>query len=164
MGIKKKKNGSAIQFLFTMLLLFALGLCSLFTILIGAQVYENINVRMEENFSGSTILSYISTKVRQGDTAGAISVETVDSVSVLKLVQEINGDPYETLIYCLDGQVKELFTRQDSGLTLKDGITVIDSAGLVFSMTEDNLLTAEVLGSDGGSITLALRSKEVGDE
>ena len=60
-------HGQLINVLFTMLLFLVFVLCALFTVLIGGQVYENINARSQENFTGSVALQYVANKVRQGD-------------------------------------------------------------------------------------------------
>lgn len=156
---KKKigEKGQSVQLLFTMLLFFALGISALFTILFGARVYENIGQRMEANFSGVTALSYVANQVRQADRAGAVSVTEMEGTAVLKLSQEFDGEWYETLIYYQDGTVKELFTSEDSGLTLDAGIDIMDSEGMEFEMIHSNLLRVESKGKNGGSVLIGLR-------
>ena len=60
MNRKTDKKGNAVSVLFTMLLFLVFVLCALFTVLIGSRVYENINVRSDANYTGSTALSYIA--------------------------------------------------------------------------------------------------------
>jgi len=74
-GIYNK--GQSVQFLFTMILLFALAISALFTILFGARIYENVGTRMDENFGTTTALSYISNKVKQNDKSDMISVQNM---------------------------------------------------------------------------------------
>ena len=82
--IKSKKNQS-VQFLFTLVLFLGLVLCSVFVITFGARVYENVGQRMEENFTGTTAISYVANKVRQMDEAGGISVYQDKGQDILKL-------------------------------------------------------------------------------
>lgn len=159
---QKKIRSQSVQFLFTMLLFFALAICALFTILFGAQVYQHITDRMEQNFTGTTALSYVANKVRQGDENGAISVVEIEGTSVLKINQTYGDQIYSTLIYYRDGQIKELFSQEDSGLTLNDGMDIMKSDGLTFKQVGENLLQVETLGDNGGTMLLALRSEEVG--
>ncbi len=104
-----------------MLLFLAFVLCALFTVLIGGKVYENINRRSQENFTGSVALQYVANKVRQGDMEGAVRVRTVDDVPVLELDSRIEGGNYVTWIYWYDGSIRELFFDPADGLGLEDG-------------------------------------------
>lgn len=158
----KKKNtgmsGQSVQLLFTMLLFFALGISALFTILFGAQIYQNIGERMDENFSEVTALSYVANQVRQADQTGMIDVVEMEDTSVLRLQQTFNDQIYETLIYYQDGALKELFTSAGSGLSLSDGIEIMESEGMNLEMLPGDLLHVVSQGENGGSLYLALRS------
>lgn len=153
----RRDRGQTVSVLFTMLLFLVFVMCALFTVLTGGKVYENISSRMEQNYTGSVALQYIANKVRQGDTAGQIQVIEQDGTQVLELSQEIDGDVYLTWIYYLDGGIRELFTAEDSGLTLQDGLKVLDCDGLTFTK-DGGLLLAETSGEGGGSLYLSLRS------
>lgn len=155
----KRITGQSVQFLFTMLLFLTLTICSIFTITFGAKVYKNIESRMNENFLGTTALSYISNKVKQGDESNAVSVLNMENIQVLKIEQIFNDTNYYTLIYFRDGNIKELFVSEDSQYTLEDGINIMAGEGISFSMIENNLLKVETSGNRGGSILLALRSE-----
>lgn len=114
MSQKKSVGGRTMNLLFTMLLFLVFVLCALFTVLFGGRVYENIGVRMEENYSGSVALHYVANKVRQGDRAGLVRVVEIEGTPVLELAQEINDARYVTWIYYREGAIRELFTREDS--------------------------------------------------
>lgn len=143
--------------LFTMLLFLVFVLCALFTVLFGGKVYENISMRMEENYTGSVALHYVANKVRQGDRAGSVQVVEIEGTPVLELAQEINETRYVTWIYYREGTIRELFTREDSGLTLTDGLEIIECDGFIPSM-DGNLLSVETIGGGGGRLMLAVRS------
>ncbi|WP_312647971.1 DUF4860 domain-containing protein [Aminipila sp.] len=152
-------KGQSVQFLFTMVLLFSLGISALFTILFGARIYDNIGERMNENFSSTTALSYISNKVKQNDKAGMIVVEQLEGVSTLKLVEAYDGEVYNTFIYCKGGKLKELFCKDGSGLTLNDGIDIMELQGMSFERIDDNLLRVDTLGDNANYLLLSLRSE-----
>lgn len=160
--LQGKNRSQTVQFLFTMVLFFAMAICALFTILLGAKVYENITDRMDQNFTGTTALSYVSNKVRQGDEAGAVTVADMEGTPVLKIDQRYGEEVYNTLIYFRDGQIKELFSKEDSGLTLDDGMNIMESQGIQFEMLRGDLLKVETKGENSGSIILNLRSGEAG--
>lgn len=163
MSQKKAVGGRTMNLLFTMLLFLVFVLCALFTVLFGGRVYENIGTRMEENYAGSVALHYVANKVRQGDRAGLVRVVEIERTPVLELAQEINDARYVTWIYYREGAIRELFTREDSGLTLADGLEIIECGGFVPSM-EGDMLSVETTGDGGGSLMLAVRSGGFHDE
>lgn len=154
-------HGQALNMLFTMLLFLVFVLCALFTVLIGGRVYENINARSQDNFTGSVALQYVANKVRQGDMEGAVRVRTVEDVPVLELESRLEGGNYVTWIYYYEGSICELFTDPSYGLSLADGLKVLECDGFWVGQSEDGkLIHMETGGAGGGSLTLALRSKE----
>lgn len=123
--------------LFSLLLFLVFVLCALFTIMIGSRVYENIQQKNNDIFSQDTSVAYIKNKIRQGDRAGQISVREMEGQPVLCIadLSLSHGDvSYETYIYERDGWLTELFTSTDSGLTLADGIPVMECPGVEFEI------------------------------
>ena len=79
-------------FLFSMLLFFVFLFCSVFTVLIGSRVYENIRERDNDSFYRDTAVSYVVNKIRQADQSGGVTVgETDDGTSFLLLTSQVNG-------------------------------------------------------------------------
>ena len=157
------QTGQGVNLLFTMLLFLVFVLCALFTVLFGSRVYENINTRMEQNYTGSVALNYIANKVRQGDRAGAVQVVEIDGTQVLELTQQVGELSYHTWLYYQDGGIRELFTREGTGLGLADGLEILECGGLKLSM-EGALLTVGTEGEGGGRLMLAVRSGGADDE
>ena len=136
---RTQTGGQAISGLFTMLLFLVFVLCALFSVLMGSRVYENITKRSDENFSGTTALSYIANKIRQGDREDAVDIIEVDGTPVLQLKQKVGDEMYHTWIYW------------------KDGLEILECDGL--SMEKDgNSVKLQTLGSGGGRLELSLRS------
>lgn len=156
-------NRQTMNLLFTMLLFLVFVLSALFTVLIGGKVYENINSRVEENYSGQVVLNYVANKVRQNDKADSIAVRDIEGTAVLELAQEINGISYVTWIYYMDGSVRELFTNAGSGLGLEDGLEIIDSQGLTFRR-EGDILEVQVADQTDTRLLLNIRSGGGTDE
>lgn len=156
-------TGRNIPFLFSMLLLLVFALCSVFTVLIGSQVYQNIRTRSQNAFYSDTALSFISNKVRQSDQSGCISVETRENQEVLVLSSPIGDVIYETLIYTDNGTLFELFSETGSGLLLDAGTPIMPCGEISFFLSESTpvpLLTIQLTEADGSLRTaqLALRS------
>lgn len=158
-----QQKGQTVNLLFTMILFLVFVLCALFTVLIGGKVYENINRRIQENYSGQVVLNYVANKVRQGDMAGSVTVKTVENTQVLELKQEMDGKNYVTWIYYRDGAVRELFTNEGSGLGLKDGLEIMECRELLFT-EEDSVLEIQVIGAETNSLFLNIRSGGGQDE
>ena len=154
---KTQTKGQSISGLFTMLLFLVFVLCALFSVLMGSQVYENITKRSDENFSGTTALSYIANKIRQGDRQDGVDIIEVDDTSVLQLKQKIGEETYHTWIYWKDGSVRELFTDENSGLGLEDGLEILECSGLSMEKKGSSIIL-QTQGEGAASLKLSLRS------
>jgi|GEM_PF-738111 len=144
---------------FNIILFLIFILCALFTVLIGARVYENIHTRNQQNYSDYVILHYVANKVRQGDTAGSITTEDIDGIPVLNISEKTAGTGYVTRIYAYEGSLRELFMRDDADLTLADGLKIADCSGLDIS-EEGDLLKLGTKGDHPRELTLALKCGE----
>lgn len=129
-----------VNFLFSLLLLFVFLISAIFLILIGSQVYTNIREKNSQSFSTDTASNYIINKVRQFDHSEAITIREIEDTSILVLISEQEGSIYETWIYAEDGVLKELFTPQNSGLTKKDGLSILPCYFATFSFEEKTRL------------------------
>lgn len=112
-------------------------LCSVFTILIGSRVYQNIRTRNDDSFYTGTAMAYISNKVRQSDAADSIGVQTIDGLPVLVLTRRYGDICYETWIYTKNGSLMELYAEQGSGFSTDDGLVIMDCASVDFSIGEE---------------------------
>ena len=156
-GSRNRNDGQTMSVLFTMLLFLVFIMCALFTVLAGSKVYENISSRMDQTYTGSVALQYVANKVRQGDADKAVAVKTEDGQSVLEIRETIEGGDYITWIYYYEGSIRELFTYEDNGLGLADGLEILECDGLTITQ-EGQLLHVTTLGTGGASLTLSLRS------
>lgn len=156
-GSRNRNDGQTMSVLFTMLLFLVFIMCALFTVLAGSRVYENISSRMDQTYTGSVALQYVANKVRQGDTKGAVTVKTIENQPVLEIRETIEGGDYVTWIYYYDGSIRELFTYEDSGLGLQDGLEILECDGLELEQ-DGQLLHITTLGTGGAGLTLSLRS------
>ena len=85
-------------FLFSMLLFFVFLFCSVFTVLIGSRVYENIRERDNDSFYRDTAVSYVVNKIRQADQSGGVTVgETDDGTTFLLLRRAGRKTPFNHL-------------------------------------------------------------------
>ncbi len=152
-----KSHGGAEQ-LFPALLFFIFLLCTIFTILIGSRVYENIRERDNASFHTDTALAYMTNKVRQGDEAEAVSIREENGCQILVLTSDYDGVLFETWIYQMDGALWELFTQKDSGLDVSSGQMIMECESVSFALETDehgiSLLTITLDGTREAKIAL----------
>lgn len=144
------------------LLLFGIfALCVLLVLLTGADVYKGLTERERANYDGRTAAQYLATRVRQADTLEGLRVEEFGGLDALVLSEEIEGETYETRIYCYDGYIRELFAAVESELTPEDGDKVLPLEGMSLDWQE-GVLRAEIIEPDGTvrHLTLCQRSGE----
>ena len=135
MAVKRTNpSRSGAEQLFPALLFFVYLLCTIFTILIGSRVYENIRERDNVSFHTNTALAYMTNKVRQGDTANAVSIREDNGCQILVLTSDYDGVLFETWIYQMDGALWELFTQKDSGVDVYSGQMVMECEPVSFSL------------------------------
>jgi len=138
-------------------------LCLLSVLLTGARIYQRLHLRSEESWQQRTAAQYITTRLRQADRSGALSVESFGGEDALLLRREISGEMYETYIYCSGGYIRELFAAAGSGLAPEDGERILPARAMNFTRT-DHALEAVITHADGSRqhLQLWLRSGEEG--
>ena len=159
-----KKSRSGAEQLYPALLFFVFLLCTVFTILIGSRVYENIRERDRLSFETDTALAYITNKVRQGDMADSIAVREENGQQFLVFTSVFDGIEYETLIYHMDGGLYELFALAENDLDVTAGQRIMDCDVMHFALEEtskDNSMLHITLG-ETRHVDLLLRSTQEG--
>lgn len=159
-----KKSRSGAEQLYPALLFFVFLLCTVFTILIGSRVYENIRERDRLSFETDTALAYITNKVRQGDIADSIAVREENGQQFLVFTSVFDGIEYETLIYHMDGGLYELFALAENDLDVTAGQRIMDCDVMHFALEEtskDNSMLHITLG-ETRHVDLLLRSTQEG--
>lgn len=95
------------------LLVFAVFMVSvLFVLLTGADVVQELTQRDQDSFDRRTAAQYVATRVRQADSSGMVSVREFGDGTALVLSEEIDETIYETIVYCYDGYLRELFMEE----------------------------------------------------
>ena len=87
-------------------------LLSVGTMVLGISIYNHTNQVSINNYEKRTALSFIANQVRMNDVINCISVKPFHDVNALVLSQDIDGTAYQTLLYCYDGQLREIFTEE----------------------------------------------------
>ena len=161
---REKKHIVDILFVLALFLVFTLSTLTL--VLFGANIYQNTVNSMEDNYNARTVCSYISGKFRSNDSAGDISIGSIDGQPSLILNQEINDASYSTYIYEYDGYLRELFVSDSVTL----GAEVLNAGNKLcpvdkFEVSECNeglnpvKITVSLPDGDIESIYLSRRTK-----
>lgn len=156
-----KRNNGKTNALVVLLLFGLFAVCILSVLLTGADAYRRLARRDQHSYDGRTAVQYLSTRVRQADGLGQVSVRSFEGADALVLTEEIEGQTYETLVYCHDGFLRELFSAAGSEFLPEDGEKVLEAQALVLEL-EGQSLTARLTGPEGEvrELILYLRSRE----
>ena len=120
----------------------------------------------DENDTRRTALSYLINQVRRADRTGGVAVGTFGDGDAVALTETVEGTDYVTLLYCLDGQLMELYAEAGSGLGPADGLAVLALEDLSVE-TDGAIITFTVTAPDGtvstGSVAPRCGFEEVGE-
>ena len=156
------EHTSRMSILFSLLLLFVFILSTVFLILIGSQVYQNIRQQNTTSFYSNTASNYIANKIRQLDTLYAVQIRKEDGQEILVITSAEDNTKFETWIYAKDNSLMELYTPANSGLTVNYGISILPCESLSFSLdSKKHLLTIKLKqhkNAPSYSINLLLRT------
>jgi len=159
--MRNKQNRRKADTLLVLLLFGVFAVCILGVLLLGGDAYRRLSQRDQAGYDERTASQYLATRVRQADRLGGVNVTSFQGVDTLILTEEIEGEVYETRVYCYDGYLRELFTAADSALNPEDGEKILAAEGLTLSR-QGRVLTAELTDGEGQlrQIILYLRSGE----
>lgn len=158
--MKERTKKSNIDGVLVLLLLAVFMVSVLFVLLTGADVVQKLTRRDDVSYDRRTATQYITTRVRQADAAGRVAVRDFGGCDAIVLTEEYDGVPYETLVYCYDGTLRELFT--EAGLEQEPSYGEEILPAEAFTVEQDGAcLTAEItVNGTAETICLYLRSGE----
>ena len=149
-----------------------LALCGLFAVLavglalLSSGVYRTAAGASDENDTRRTALSYLINQVHRADRTGGVAVGTFGGGDALALTETVEGTDYVTILYCLDGQLMELYAEAGSGLGPADGLAVLALEDLSVE-TDGAIITFTVTAPDGTVSTASVSPRcgyeEVGE-
>ena len=151
---------------FVLVLLGIFAVMSTLMVLLSAQMYRGVVSRTEQNSTYRILTSYVSNAVRASDAENCVYTDHRNGVDMLVLTSEIDGDAYETLIYCHGGMLRELFADADQEFDPEYG-EIICSAQSFAAQIDNDLLTVTLTDGTGGSATIDIAlscSQEDGNE
>lgn len=157
--MKTRQNKRKADSLFVLLLFGVFAVCILSVLLTGADAYRKLSQRDRQSYAQRTATQYLATRVRQADRMGDVSIRSFDGQDTLVFTEIIDSMEYETLVYCYDGYLRELFVAAGGDFSPQDGEKVLEAQRLTIRQ-DGRLLVLELTSPTGQpqSLTLYLRS------
>ena len=125
------------------------GATMLLSLATGASVYRNVAERVESASGRRVGLTYITAKIHAYDQQGRVSAGDFGGQDAVFLLQEIDGNIYETILYVYEGQLMELFCEQGWELEPRDGQSITAAESLTVWEGSPGLLRLSYTGADG---------------
>lgn len=141
----------------------ALLLCAMFFLLCasltlsGGRLYAQTAKAGDLNYQNRTALSYLVNQIRQGDRAdGGISVTSFGGQDAVCIRENLEGSTFLTLLYCYDGQLRELFMEEGTGLVPADGTALLPLENLSAAVDDGVVTLTVALPEQGGTSQVSL--------
>lgn len=155
------RHRHVIDLVFPIALFFVFAASSLSVLILAADVYASTTDRLGINDENRTALSYISEKIRQNDSNGAVSTVSIDDTDCLTLSAVYNGIPCTTYIYVYDGILKELFINDGIPVSLKDGRDIMQISSLSIDRLEEHVYLFTTVDSTGTESSVIASERSV---
>ena len=153
------------DFLFLIALFCVLLSSAFLVILLGANVYRGVASGLAQTDNSRTALLYVTEKLRQNDTEGAVALGTLDGTEALVIERGYPDGDYRTYIYFHDGYLRELFVPAGQAAAPEDGQPLLELAEMEISR-EGTGWRVTASGEDGRSrsVWLSPRCARAGEE
>lgn len=146
-----------IDILFPISLYFVFAVSALTVLLLATNIYRSTTEHSALNFNAATSLSYITEKIRQNDTEGAVSIDTFDGHPALILRQHYNETDYLTYIYVNQGNLMELYIKSGSTASADAGKVILPLQSLEMEMAQPDLLHLTCTDTEGHTLSSYVR-------
>ena len=162
MELNQKKN-HMIDSVFVICLMLLFVLSALSVIAIGASIYKKNVSLMADNNSHRIACAYITEKIRQADNNGDIHVREIFGENALVMSETINGVRYNTYIYDYDGNLCELYARDDIGnFYPQSGQQIMPITSFSIEEVSDNMFAITIVLEDGSADNLYVTKRSSG--
>lgn len=145
-----------------LMVFFLFALCLLAVLLTGSGVYRNTVTQGQSLSASRTAVRYLTTRVRQADRRGCLSLEHFSGTDALVIREEIEGEVYKTMVYCHEGYLRELFCGENGVFSPDDGEKILPMEQLTLEKNGE-LLRAQVLLPDENAHELILYLRSSGE-
>ncbi len=135
------------------------GAAMLVSLVTGAGVYRQVEERTEAAAAERLGLTYITAKIHGHDTEDSVRAGTFGGEDAVYLLESMDGQTYETILYVYNGWLMELFCEQGWELKPEAGQQITEAQSLTVS-EQDGLLRLSYVDGNGqsGTVDVFLRS------
>ncbi len=155
------RNRHVIDLIFPIALFFVFAVSALSILILAADTYASTTGQLRINDENRTALSYITEKIRQNDTRGAVYVSSIDGIDCLAMSYDYNEVPCTTYIYEYKGMLKELFINDGVTVSLENGRNIMELAALSIEQPEEHLFRLTATDSKGNKSSLIASERSV---
>ena len=151
----------SIDVLFQLVVFLLFTFSAIVLLLLGVNFYRSTVERSDKNNSARVAVAYIREVVHQNDEADCVSLTEFDGLPCMKLKQ---AEGYVLYLYLLDGELRELYTKEDAKVSSADGQKIMELESLSFTMQGPATLLVEcedLLGNKE-QVFISIRSKTEG--
>lgn len=127
-----------IDLLFPIALFFVFAASALTVLLLATNIYRQATEHSFRNYTAETSLAYITEKIHQNDSSGAVSIGTFNGKDALILKQEYKGTTYITYIYTEDSTLKELYIKEGTEVDTSAGKNILPIESFTMESLKDN--------------------------
>lgn len=146
--MQSAKQHHSIDTLFALILFCVFAMTAVVSAVMGANVYISSSKSAEKTYESRVCLDYITAKVHANGEKGAVSVSEVEGAPALTLSETVDGDPYDTVIYCCGGALRELYSARGIPFSADSGTVIANIQSVDFSI-DGNVLTVSCTFTDG---------------
>ena len=136
----KKVRGHKIDTIFVLLIFCVFAVSVLMVLMLGANTYKNMTEISRDGQDERTVLSYIWSKVKNGDEDGGVTIDYFHGLPALFIDDEIDATVFRTTIYLYDGWVYELFSEAGLDFFPEDGVKIIRAEQLKFESADYGMI------------------------
>ncbi len=154
-----RRQHHVVDFLFVIALLFLFAFSTLLLIALGADIYQNIVTQTGDNYELRSSYAYVTQKVRQADDGTGMNIEELDGTPALVLSQKKEDTTYNTYLYAYNGQLMEIFAREDVDVSPSAGNSITPIQKFELTRVNDQLIEILLTESSGASHRIHVASR-----
>lgn len=149
--MKQSRNEQAhvLGILFPLLLFCLFASCAFLVVMTEAGVYQETARNMEDTYSTGTALTYVAEKIHSHDREGDILLTDMGGETALLLLDETDGEQYETYIYPAGNHLYELVVKAGTQVSPSMGEEILEVKDFAIEEKPGGFLELSARDSDG---------------
>lgn len=150
-----RRHTHSIDTVFVVLIFLIFTMAGVLALILGVNFYNHTVNRAEDNASLRAAVGYVREMIRQND-GSEISITNFEGLNAISIQKENDVVLY---IYAMDGNLKELYTKNGSSISAKNGEDIMPIASAAFEIDEDGMMKAYLVDDGNHMETLYFYQK-----